>query len=109
MASTDDRLEISVSDVGSDSTLRLRGDIDLGTASLLEAEVGRLAEAGRRHVRVDLRDVGFMDSQGINVLAGAHKRLSSVGATLCLVAPSEPVRRVLEITGVDRVLAIDSA
>jgi anti-anti-sigma factor len=109
VASTDDRLEIAVSDVDGDATLLVKGEIDLGTAPQLQAEVSRLVEEGRRRVRVDLRDVTFMDSQGINVLARAHRRLSTEGAALTLVAPSEPVRRILEITGVDRVVTIASA
>jgi anti-anti-sigma factor len=100
-------LEITVSDVGNESTVILKGEIDLGTAPLLDAEVARLAGDGRRCIRVDLRDVSFMDSHGIKVLAGAHKRLSTVGGTLSLVAPTQPVRRVLELTAVDRLLSID--
>jgi anti-anti-sigma factor len=109
VATTDDRLEIAVSGVGDDATLLVKGEIDLGTAPLLQAELSRLADAGRRRVRVDLRDVTFMDSQGLNVLARAHRRLVAEGAALTLVAPSEPVRRVLEITGVDRIVTIAGA
>lgn len=102
-------LEITVSDIGNLSTVVLNGELDLRTAPLLDAEVSRLTDEGRRRIGVDLRDVSFMDSHGIKVLAEAHKRLSMLGGTLSLVAPSRPVRRVLELTGVDRILPIEES
>ena len=107
MASSQNDLEITTSDLGGDSTLVLRGEVDLGTAPLLRAEMSRLADAGRTRIRLDLRDVGFMDSQGIHVLAEAHKRLSTTGGALRLIAPSEAVRRLLEVTGLDRILHVE--
>ena len=101
--------EITLSESGDESTVAVKGEVDLTTAPLLDAELTRLGEAGQRHIRVDLRDVRFLDSQGIKVLVDAHKRLSMIGGSLSLFHPPRPVRRVLEVTGVERFLPIDES
>jgi anti-anti-sigma factor len=100
-------LEITVSEVAEDCTVFLDGEIDLDTAPALVAELNRLTEADRHRIRVDLRAVSFMDSQGIHAISTTQRRLSAVGGTIILVAPPEPVRRALELAGFDRILPIE--
>jgi anti-sigma B factor antagonist len=47
-----------------------------------------------------------MDSTGLGVLISGLKRCREAGGTLALVAPTEPVRKVLGITGLDQVFTI---
>ncbi|MEV0977766.1 STAS domain-containing protein [Streptomyces sp. NPDC049915] len=62
-----------------------------------------LEAAAKEHSRVVLEASGvtFADSTFLNLLILAHRT-----GTLRLVAPSAPVRRVCEITGVDNLLEI---
>ena len=53
-----------------------------------------------------LRTVSFIDSSGLRVLVRAEKRLGQAGGQLALVRPSEPVTRLLEITGLSAELTI---
>ena len=83
-------------------TLRVAGEIDLGTApQLREAALDALRHHGTT-LRVDLRDVSFMDSTGIEVLLATRRRASLEGGSLTLYRPSRPVRRILEVTGLDK-------
>ncbi|MEU3558069.1 STAS domain-containing protein [Streptomyces fragilis] len=56
------------------------------------------------HVVVDMRQVTFMDSSGINILIAAHRALSEAGGWLRLAAAGEAVTRTLSIVGVDAVI-----
>jgi anti-anti-sigma factor len=47
-----------------------------------------------------------MDSSGLGVLVGAHKRLVRLGGRLRVVGASTAVTRLLTITGLDRVFDI---
>jgi anti-anti-sigma factor len=47
-----------------------------------------------------------MDSTGIRVLVDMHERLRDAGGELVLHAASAPVRRVLALTGLDRLLPL---
>jgi len=81
------------------------GEIDLDTASQLrEALAGCLVEAPA-WIRVDLREVGFCDCSGLNVLLWARARAMEIGIRLGVVAAAGSiVLRVLQLTGTDRLL-----
>jgi anti-sigma B factor antagonist len=51
---------------------------------------------------VDLSGVTFMDSTGLSVLVGALKRLRLMDGRLTVVAPDDDLRRIFEVTGLDR-------
>ncbi|MEV4642486.1 STAS domain-containing protein [Actinoplanes sp. NPDC049548] len=74
------------------------GEIDQSTAVVLAAALSD-AVPGRRRVEVDLADVTFMDSSGINVLV--QHRIPGCDLVLADVPPR--IRRVLEITALDHI------
>jgi anti-anti-sigma factor len=96
-----DRSRLAVDeDLLADGALLLvaEGDLDIGTAPQLASHLRR-AVAGELDVIVDVSDVGFMDSTGVAVLLNGLRRLTRCRRQLVLVAPSGPVRRLLEVTG----------
>jgi anti-anti-sigma factor len=71
---------------GSDSVrVTVSGEIDLSNAEGLERELAT-ALAPARAVTVDLREVTYMDSQGVRLLHHLSAGLGP-GATLAVVAP----------------------
>jgi anti-sigma B factor antagonist len=84
------------------------GEIDLSTAPELGSSL-QAAPPAARHVVVDLSEVSFIDSSGINVLLTGRRRLAEGGAGLSVVVPPGPVRRVFELTQlVDALGVVDS-
>ena len=67
-------------------------------------EIGQAIDAGSRGVVVDLTEATFIDSMTLGVLLGALKRLATVDGRLSIVCPDPHLRRVFEITSLDRVL-----
>jgi len=87
-------------------TLRVRGELDLHTAATLrDAALEALHQHGTT-MRLDLRDVSFMDSTGLQVLLATRRRTELEGGSLTLVDPTPPVLRVLEVTGLDKLFTI---
>jgi anti-sigma B factor antagonist len=84
----------------------VRGELDLSTSPQLEETLRREIDAGNRVV-VDLSELEFIDSTGLNTLVTALRASSANGAEL-VVSPSLPaqVQRVLEVTGLDEILPI---
>ncbi|MEU3342221.1 STAS domain-containing protein [Streptomyces sp. NPDC006668] len=80
--------------------LSLAGEIDHDTGPILRQA---LSDADPRIV-VDLSQVTFMDSTGINILIAAHNALAQAGGWLRLAAPTRTVLRTLQIVGVDAVI-----
>ncbi|WP_309032974.1 STAS domain-containing protein [Streptomyces alfalfae] len=82
----------------------LAGEVDLdGSAQLRDVLLSSLKDS--RGTVVDLADVAFMDSSGINVFIATHQAAEAAGGWLRLAAPREPVRRVLQLVGVDALIA----
>ena len=99
MSQPDELLAISSTMTG----LAASGEIDAHTAPALALAI----DAAGIDVTLDLAGVEFVDSSGLRVLIDAHQRLEEVGGGLRLTALSEPVRRLLEISGVADYLHID--
>ena len=78
------------------------GQIDLYSAPEFKERTLRVIERGKRRIVVDLSGVTFMDSTGLSVLVGAFKRLRLMDGRLAIVATDDDIRRIFEITGLDR-------
>ena len=86
------------------SVVSVAGDLDLTSAPALRSEIVRLVAEGTTRVVLDLSGVEFCDSVGLGALVGAQKRLRARGGVVRLAACSAPVRRVLELTSLDRAM-----
>lgn len=86
----------------------LNGELDLAAAPRLDEA---LSEAARGSVAVilDLSELTFMDSSGLHAIVTARARLAEAACRLVLFRGRRQVRRMFELTGVDRVLEFVSA
>ena len=83
------------------------GEIDAHTAPRLRERIHEvLAEPGIDHLVIDLSSATFLDSSALGVLVGALKRMREVDGRFDVVLPTSPLRRIFEITALDRVLAL---
>jgi anti-sigma B factor antagonist len=88
--------------------VRVVGEIDVATAPELRDALHRLLDHGAHAIVIDLSGVNFLDSSGLGVLLGVHKRLLEQGdAPLRLTQAPAAVVRVLEITGLDRTFTLE--
>jgi anti-sigma B factor antagonist len=87
-------VEIATDDEGT-VVVRVVGDIDVETAPRLEDAIDDAAVDGRTVV-LDMTDVSFIDSSGLNAMLQLRARHPA----LSIGVMSQPVRRLLDITGV---------
>src|SRR5262249_2999661 len=88
--------------VGRRVVLAISGEIDLSTAPQLSEAI--VSADGCAELWIDLSDVSFMDSTGISALAAARQASHDKRVAFAVICPSGPVRRVLELSGMDRYL-----
>jgi anti-anti-sigma factor len=83
-------------------------EIDIANAAGLKAALmeAALAEPGRALLVVDMSRTLFCDSAGLNALVGAARQARAEGGEVRLVVTGEAVSRIVELTGVDRVIPI---
>jgi stage II sporulation protein AA (anti-sigma F factor antagonist) len=74
---------------------------------MLQQRLSDLIEAqGNLSIVVDLRSMTFIDSRGLTVLVRAHEWLQARGGALLLSGPRRSAHKVLQITGLSRILTI---
>jgi anti-sigma B factor antagonist len=86
------------------SVVRLPAEVDLSNASDVLNELLFTINRGGTHLVVDAGEVRFMDSSALNALVRARQRTEAMNGSLHLVAPSVRLRRLLEISRLDRIL-----
>jgi anti-sigma B factor antagonist len=82
------------------------GELDVATAPALRDELRRLVDDGATEIVVDLLRVSLVDSVALGILVEASKRLSAAHGTFRVVCDDRRIARILEITGLTRVLRL---
>ncbi|QMU77084.1 STAS domain-containing protein [Streptacidiphilus sp. PB12-B1b] len=90
---------------GTHAVVAVGGSMDFDSAGSLHDVLVELIDEGRRHLVLEMSQVGFCDSSGLNVLLQVLRRAQAEQGSLALVSATEAVGRVLEITAVDTVIA----
>jgi len=80
------------------------GELDSYTAASLKARIDEAGTVGADTVLVDLSEISFIDSAALAVLVRETKRLEGRGHSLVLVTNDPRTRRIVEVTGLNRVL-----
>lgn len=86
--------------------IEVEGSVDLATAPRLRENLVDAANRPARHLVVDLSRVDFIDSTGLGLLAALSKRIGARGGCLRLVVTTDPVRKPLRVTGLDKLFDI---
>lgn len=94
-----------VAEQGGWQVVTVTGVVDVATAPDVRARLHEVGLGGARVV-VDLDGVELLDSFGLGVLVGAHKRAVTGGGRLVLVVTRERLRRLFAVTGLDAVLTL---
>ena len=86
--------------------IALTGEVDLYTAPEFKQQLLDVIGKGGKDVVVDFSDTTFIDSTTLGVLVGGVKRLRAQDGRLSLVCSDRNIRKIFEITGLDRVFTI---
>lgn len=93
-----EHLQVAVRSERDRIVLRLRGELDLASAPLLQSEIESAEAAEATLVILDLDELEFIDSTGLRIILAAHERFRQRGQTLALTSGSQQVRRLMSIT-----------
>lgn len=88
-------------------TLSLSGELDHHEARQLIGELEEKIDTGMpRDCVLDLGDLKFMDSSGIAIILKLHKRMNALGGRLFVQNVQSQPMRVLDASGIDRIIEI---
>jgi anti-sigma B factor antagonist len=87
----------------------LTGELDLSTADPVKQAVkDALASRAYSTLVFDVSRLGFIDSTGLHLMAQAHRAMLAAGGQTRVICGPGNVRKVFELTGLDRTFAIVS-
>ena len=90
---THDELSIDLrTEEGGVLVFKLRGSLDLATTPTVRAALTEATDSGPHDIIVDLTQLEFLDSTGLGVLIGAHRRAAEHAGSFRLVDRRRPDR-----------------
>jgi stage II sporulation protein AA (anti-sigma F factor antagonist) len=88
-------LDVEITRVDRLAVVTVQGEVDLQTRFTLSAALDEVSPD--TFVWLDLENVHFMDSTGLNLLVTHVERFRQAGGTLVIVKASHVVRRAIEL------------
>lgn len=86
--------------------IQLTGEVDAYTCSMFRDAMIDIIEQGNPFVVVSMTNVEYIDSSGLGTLVGGLKRASEMKGKIAVVASSVQIRKVFEITGLEKVFPL---
>lgn len=100
-------LTVEIVREGGTVVVAVGGEVDLATAPALRDVLTEVVvHQGNLSVRVDLAEVTFMDSTGLNVLVGALKKARFRHGNLTVTSPNAAIRKLFELSGLASIFSL---
>ncbi|GGM07188.1 anti-sigma factor antagonist [Streptomyces fumigatiscleroticus] len=80
--------------------LTVEGYLDVDTATEFQHHLANQLHHGRRHFLLDLSEVPFMDSSGMNIILRVYQEARALPGSVHIISPTPAVQRILDLTGV---------
>ncbi|MGI6296466.1 MAG: STAS domain-containing protein [Armatimonadota bacterium] len=102
-------LVISVRHNGTIPIIDLSGEVDAYTSARFREAMVELIDNGSSSLVISMLKVEYIDSSGLGALVGGLKRSTENGGKIVLVCDNPQIRKVFEITGLEKVFPIYDA
>jgi anti-sigma B factor antagonist len=88
--------------------IEVAGSVDLFAAPEFKQALMGAIDSGKRWIIVDLTAATLVDSTVLGTLLGARRRLSARRGGLAIVCPEPGIRKVFEVTGLERMFPVEA-
>lgn len=96
-------LKVQVEKVNERAIVKLSGEIDVYTVTILEDKLLPLLNK-EQNVQVNLHDVTYMDSTGLGLFISAYKTAQTKDCQFEIVEAKDRVLRLFTVTGLDEII-----
>jgi anti-sigma B factor antagonist len=86
--------------------VQLVGDADIQTSSKLKDELSAMLDENETGMRLDCDKLSYIDSTGLGVLIGILKRVKTSGKDITILKAQANMKKLLSITGLDKIFVI---
>ena len=94
-------MKVKIQDYNEVTVVELQGELDSDAAEIFERTIADIIAQNKTYIVLDMSGVGFIDSQGLEVLLWARDYCNQNRRELRLAGLDENCKRILEITRLD--------
>lgn len=87
--------------------VELIGEVDIYTAGDLKQVLMGLLQEKEADIRLNCKELDYIDSTGLGVLIGILKRLKNIEKQIIIVNPKDNISKLLKITGLDKIFIME--
>jgi anti-sigma B factor antagonist len=102
-------MEIRNYEVGGTLTMHLVGRLDAFWSQHVSGQIDSAIRQGHKQIRLNLSELNYLSSAGVQLLVRYHQQLAQAQGSLQVSNPSDTVRKVLSLSGLDALLAAPGA
>jgi len=99
-------MEINTSEMKRVQLFEVIGRVDSNNANELGSALDEVVDDGKTNLVLDLGGVEYMSSAGLREMVRVLKRVKRSGGDLRIASPSDRVREVLELAGLDTIFEV---
>ena len=87
--------------------IRLPEEVDhYGAGFICENADRYLMEEDVKNVVFDFENTRFMDSSGIGIIMGRHRKISCFGGHVYIIHADRQIRRILKVSGLEKIVEV---
>ena len=94
-------MRIQTQDYGNVTVVQLQGDLDIDSVEAFKTSITEVLESGRVGIVIDMSEVGFVDSAGLEHLLWSRDHCEQSKCQFRLAVLEETCQRILEVTRLD--------
>ena len=98
-------MEITRQKTGDLLVIRLNGRLDANWCGHVQNALASAIRDGEHRIHLDMAQVSYVSSAGLRVLLTSYKQLKGINGVFGIVPVSDSVRSVLELAGLDMLIA----
>jgi anti-anti-sigma factor len=100
------RFELLIQSDGPRWTIHLAGELDTAVISRVDEALAQAQKTKPQQIRVDVKELVFIDSTGVQTLVGAKQKADALGCELVVAGPSGDVKRIFDRVALDKLVTI---
>lgn len=106
MPDSPESMTITTRQDGDTALVTIEGELDLHSSAALSSAIAAVLEQPVKAIAIDAGGLTFADSAGLRALLMAHNDAGGRGLAFRISQVSEPLDRLLEMTGLRDVLGV---
>ena len=87
--------------------VELKGELDVSSAEEFKSKLYGMTDEKVADIKINLEGLDYIDSTGLGVMVGVLKRLKVNNKGIYLSNPKSNVRKIFEITGLDKIFNLE--